>query len=661
MAAPGSGELSLLKLAREKLYDNYNSSGVVQSAISLKFLTIGGTGSPMHSGTSFDTTNTQSPNHPDNSTGYGMGEFYAYDHDFQSIPCNKAMDVVFVLDYTGSMEDDMTTLKSNVASISNKVIDRSGGDYRLSIVLVDQNFQSSYTPPYWSNNTAAANLASQYRYSSGGTFLTALVPFANANKSDFDTKVSYLAQSTNDEENMTLGSGAGTPEPSDTALDRILNNNFVGSFRSGVQRMIILVTDAAPDADGDDAFNGAEEISKMDSLTATAVANVTTISIVGNISNSTASDGTRLHDLYNSYATNTGGSANFSGSPSNINSFIDSICNGIEQPYASFSSETTSSIDATMTNGVNVSNFTTSGGTFTMNASDFSHAGPYWWKAYYTNSAGTSYSDVKKVDGSKFTMSVSVTNPGGYSNKGFITHTSEFGLIANGTSHSNSASSNNYSNTVNLSGTPDHLGWVMCNSQFSSTPIISVNSSGEPADATGMIIYFYTGTVSTGTNLSRTFTGTGNIASQTFVSGNTYKTRGYMIKNGVIQYTAIKTNTIAASADYTATLTTGWSTFYTTTGKGYYNGYPFNMGSLSNTSFNGGTIQAMYYNDGSSTDWTYIVFSGTKKSWTAMSINGQDVGASSTWTSTSSSTWRKNISTNLFGSSGSSISITASY
>ena len=118
---------------------------------------------------------------------------------------------------------------------------------------------------------------------------------------------------------------------------------------------------------------------------------------------------------------------------------------------------------------------------------------------------------------------------------------------------------------------------------------------------------------------------------------------------------------MSASADYTATLTTGWSTFYTTTGKGYYNGYPFNMGSLSNTSFNNGTIQAMYYNDGSSTDWTYIVFSGTKKTWTAMSINGQDVGASSTWTSTSNSTWRKNISTNLFGSSGSSISITASY
>ena len=55
MAAPGSGELSLKKLAKEKHYDDYNSNGVISGAISLKDVTVGGTA---NSGLNYDTTNT---------------------------------------------------------------------------------------------------------------------------------------------------------------------------------------------------------------------------------------------------------------------------------------------------------------------------------------------------------------------------------------------------------------------------------------------------------------------------------------------------------------------------------------------------------------------------------------------------------------------------
>ena len=87
MAVPSSGtELSLLKLAKEKAYDDYNSStswppsGISGSGINLHELTVGG---QAHQTTyTFETTNTSSPSYPDSNTPYQMGEFYSYDHDF---------------------------------------------------------------------------------------------------------------------------------------------------------------------------------------------------------------------------------------------------------------------------------------------------------------------------------------------------------------------------------------------------------------------------------------------------------------------------------------------------------------------------------------------------------------------------------------------------
>ena len=141
MAVPGSGEIRLAALAFEKLENNYNNGlpGVIDTSygpFSLRDITQGG--DTYGGGETYDVTNIESPNFPDNVAGFGMGEFYSYDHDFQPIACSKAMDVVFLLDYTASMANDMNTLKSNVASISSKVVERSGGDYRLAAVLIDQ-------------------------------------------------------------------------------------------------------------------------------------------------------------------------------------------------------------------------------------------------------------------------------------------------------------------------------------------------------------------------------------------------------------------------------------------------------------------------------------------------------------------------------------------
>ena len=229
---------------------------------------------------------------------------------------------------------------------------------------------------------------------------------------------------------MEIGTGVGGPEPNDTAIDRVLNNSLAGSFRSGVNRMIILITDNSPDGDGDDAFNGAEEYAKMGTLSNQAVANTTTISIIGNISNSTSSDGsTTKHGIYNGYANNTGGSTNFSGSPANVNTFIDNICNDIEQNFPSVTTNDPSNISSfgfrmngnvtaqggsvVSTRGfvksLSSSNLIpgasgvtshTSGsgtGTFFLDLTGQTDGTTFYYRAYAVNSTGSSFGEIKSV------------------------------------------------------------------------------------------------------------------------------------------------------------------------------------------------------------------------------------------------------------------------
>ena len=329
---------------------------------------------------------------------------------------------------TGQYNDATDGLKAKVGLISSKVVTESGGDYRLAAVLIDQR---SVAPTYWTgNNTTVANLNSANKYNSGTVWLSAVIPFANTNKSDFDTKIGYLAGSSNSSTSMLIGSGGGGPEPNDTAIDRVLNNSLAGSFRSGVTRMIILITDNSPDGDGDDLFQGAEEAAKMGTLSNQAVAAVTTISVLGTFSNSTSSDGTTTrYDIYNAYANNTGGLTNFAGDPSDIEQFIEDICDDIGTNFATVVTNAESAVtntSFTMNGNVtaqggstvtargfvrstsSISLFigasgvtnTTAGsgtGTFGSGVTSLSGGTTHYYKAYATNSTGTSYGDIEAV------------------------------------------------------------------------------------------------------------------------------------------------------------------------------------------------------------------------------------------------------------------------
>lgn len=74
MAIPSSGTLSLRNVAREKRYNNYNTSTSPGSNLSL---------TNMSTGNQFGSINTANTfaNRPDGIAPHSMSEWYAYDHD----------------------------------------------------------------------------------------------------------------------------------------------------------------------------------------------------------------------------------------------------------------------------------------------------------------------------------------------------------------------------------------------------------------------------------------------------------------------------------------------------------------------------------------------------------------------------------------------------
>ena len=650
MAVPGSGSLSLAAIAAEKLENDYTDVDTSYRPYSLRDITLGG--ATTVNGEDYDSTNTQSPSHPDNNTAYGMGEFYAYDHDFQAIPCNKAMDVVFLLDYTGSMSDDMTTLKANVASISAKVVSRSGGDYRLAAVLIDQTGgEDSGTPSYWGNNTTVSNLPSANKYNSGEVWLSAVVPFAFSNKTDFDTKIGYLDGTTNSATSMLLGSGASGAEPNDTAIDRVMNHDLAGSFRSGVTRMIILITDNSPDGDGDDAFDGAEELAKMGTLSNQAVANVTTISVLGTFSNSTSNDGTTTrYDIYNGYANNTGGLTNFSGDPSDIEQFIEDICDDIEGGFPVFTDITLHStyIDSTPTGTVSASSVTETAFNASFVVSDVNNNTANYWKPWATNSAGTSFGDTEIVLASKWTANGNVASSSTITSRGFVYGLSPNNLSTTGTYVTATGGTNTYQKAIVNNAGLDSMGWVYCNQSYSSTPSLG-SYSGTPTASTGNQIAVYSGSIYPGTKSQA-------IAENqvSLTPSNTYRLRGWFEQKnnaGIVYSSNISSFTVAASYDFSATITVRSDQIYSTMAYGYGSStlYWPNMGSMTSYIFNGKTITGVYFQDQSSTDYLYISFSTTKPSFSNLVINGTSYGASSTWSSSGTLSWRKAVSSNPMG------------
>lgn len=89
MAVPSSGSISMLGLAREKVYDNYSSTSTPTAPYSLLDLT---TASDTVMNIAIDATNTSSPSYPNTTAPHAMSEWRSYDHDYTAVTMTLYID-----------------------------------------------------------------------------------------------------------------------------------------------------------------------------------------------------------------------------------------------------------------------------------------------------------------------------------------------------------------------------------------------------------------------------------------------------------------------------------------------------------------------------------------------------------------------------------------
>ena len=96
------------------------------------------------------------------------GAIVTFTTETASATCSNGLDVVFLLDYTGSMGDTIATIKAGIPSTITTIQAASGtNDYRLALVLADEGATS--TPTYNTSVDYVALLANQKIINTGSS------------------------------------------------------------------------------------------------------------------------------------------------------------------------------------------------------------------------------------------------------------------------------------------------------------------------------------------------------------------------------------------------------------------------------------------------------------------------------------------------------------
>lgn len=231
------------------------------------------------------------------------------------ITCIDGMDVVFLVDYTGSMGSAINAIKAAIASIVSTIVTESGNNYRLGLVLFDE--YASGTTSNYSSKAAYTSLPPSQKYVNTGLnnrfqWITAMEVFSQNNESTFSTQLNLL----NNVTDFPLGNGESTPEPADLGVDRVVNYDMVGAFRNDVSKLIILITDAT--SSGNDDITNATDTAFVNTLITDCNAKGIKILLMKPDTNSV--------EPLETLALGTGGLVSPSFTPSAIISSIENIC-----------------------------------------------------------------------------------------------------------------------------------------------------------------------------------------------------------------------------------------------------------------------------------------------------------------------------------------------
>ena len=212
------------------------------------------------------------------------GTAYYYTPEEVTTECSGGMDVAFIMDYTGSMSDEIETLKSGFASLINTIDSSSGANnYRLSIVTADEREGFPLVPSY-NSCTEYTSLPSAQKLNYAGSnnhqlFITAWEMFQDNNGDSATTALNNLNGGV-DGNCIPMGDGGTTgPECTDQAISRVLSYDFANAWRSNVAKYIIVGTDVP--AGGDDGIFDESDWIFIQSLAATAISQGVKIFILG--------------------------------------------------------------------------------------------------------------------------------------------------------------------------------------------------------------------------------------------------------------------------------------------------------------------------------------------------------------------------------------------
>ena len=149
--------------------------------------------------------------------------------------CAEGMDIVFVVDYTGSMSGAISGVKTGIANLVNTIDTESNGNYRLGLVLFDGGACNYNTSNFYNSLPANQKINEECN-----KIITCVEKMGTVgNSTSFTNNLNSI-----DTPDMPMGA---SKEWGLTAISEVVNNSFAGSFRSGVQKLIILITDDAPE------------------------------------------------------------------------------------------------------------------------------------------------------------------------------------------------------------------------------------------------------------------------------------------------------------------------------------------------------------------------------------------------------------------------------
>jgi len=179
--------------------------------------------------------------------------------------CDDGIDVVFVIDYTGSMGNAIAGVKNGIANIVSTLDTESAGNYRVGVVIYDEYSGDGTSPTYagsayWST-TLPSSQKEMLSTGNGHTQWFTCMEKMNAigNSASLTASLNVLASSSpgsNSSTSMRLGSGVNYPEPGGLASKRAAEG-FAGAWRANALKLVINITDNIPGGD-DDNYTAAD-------------------------------------------------------------------------------------------------------------------------------------------------------------------------------------------------------------------------------------------------------------------------------------------------------------------------------------------------------------------------------------------------------------------